>query len=239
MRSSLLAKVQHEAVGAGLNLLGLVDAARFDSCQPKEQRTSRLVTKCGTIVVLGSGGRAFWQQPALTDASVRVAVRGIEATLASAAVASRAFASCRPGQLSFARLGEAAGFGSISPVSGFLVHPHFGPWIGIRAVVLVDGHPFGPIVDASITDRFHPCCGCSRPCVDACPGDAHSAGNCNTSCLRRTACPVGAEHRAVARETARPACAAPSMPQIGAPFVWGVSFVWRFVPKFFRRGPQA
>jgi LCP family protein required for cell wall assembly len=50
----LLHQLRLHAEGAGLNLFGLVDRARFDACEPRERRIDALVPACGTVLVLGS-----------------------------------------------------------------------------------------------------------------------------------------------------------------------------------------
>lgn len=254
MRSSSLAKVQHEAAGKGFNLLGLVDAARYDACQPKEQRVRHLAPSCGTVLVLATGGRTFWQRYLEvtggrdTDLDGRCfsneGVRAIADTLAAESIPHRAVPR-NSVRLSFARLAEAAGFGTISPVSGLFLHPQFGPWVGVRAAFLIDGTPFGPIPDASITERFHPCCTCHRPCIAACPANVHDGeghqdlarcashrheGNCASACKSRLACPVGSEHRDAPGENAH--CHEHSLRELQRRFGLGV---WRLVPWFFRR----
>jgi methylmalonic aciduria homocystinuria type C protein len=42
--------------------------------------------------------------------------------------------------LSFQRIAVAAGFGALSP-SHLVIHPEYGPWFGLRAVILVEGVP--------------------------------------------------------------------------------------------------
>lgn len=256
MTSSLLVEVQRAADSAGLNLFGLVDAARFDACQPKERRTRSLQPACGTVLVLGTGGRTFWQryaerggvaaEPRERDAGrfVSCGMRDVVGSLARRGVPSRAILA-GDDRLAFARLAEAAGFGTISPVSGLLVHPEYGPWIAVRGAILVDGRPFGAVADASITDRFQPCCSCSRPCVSACPAHVHDgagnqdlarcashrhAGNCEPACSSRAACPVGASHRDGPEEFAHRH--AHPLGALRRGFGLGV---WRLVPTFLRQ----
>ena len=142
-------------------------------------------------------------------------------------------------------LAEAAGFGTVSPVSGLLLHPQFGPWLRLRAAILVDGMPFGPIADASIADGFRPCCTCHRPCLDACPAsvldglghqdlvrcaDHRHAGGCSAGCGSRMACPVGGEHR-----DAPPAQPVHAHTQdLRGMRRWLGLGAWRFVPAFLR-----
>ncbi len=256
MTSSLLAEVQRTADTAGLNLFGLVDAARFDACQPRERRARALRPRCGTLLVLGTGGRVFWQRYAqrggvaaeagesAASRLVSSGMRGVVDVLALRRVPAHPILAGDP-RIAFARLAEAAGFGTISPVSGLLVHPEYGPWIAVRGAILVDGMPFGSVADASITDRFQPCCTCNRPCVSACPAHVHDgagnqdvarcashrhAGNCEPACGSRAACPVGAGHRDGPGEFAHRHVH--PLGELRRNFGLGV---WRFVPAFLRQ----
>lgn len=56
-RAELLTEVRAFAAQRGLNLLGLVDAKRFDQSQPCDARSAAWLSGCGTLLVLGSGGR--------------------------------------------------------------------------------------------------------------------------------------------------------------------------------------
>ncbi|MBL8727280.1 MAG: hypothetical protein JNM25_02540 [Planctomycetes bacterium] len=253
---SLLAEVRRRAGDAGLNLLGLVDAERFDAAQTRERRVRSIAPDCGTVLVVGSGGRELWQRferrsgascrsAARVDRYASAAARQIETLLRSSAIRCRTIAGPCDSRLPFTQLGEAAGLGTVSPVTGLLLHPQFGPWVRIRAVVLADGRPFGPIADASISERFQPCCGCSRPCVTACPVGVHDglggqdfgrcashrhAGNCETHCSSRSACPVGSSHRDADGEHAHRH--AHSLSALRRHFGLGV---WRWLPNSWRR----
>ena len=259
MLSSLLSEVQRRAADAGLNLFGLVDADRFDAAQTKERRVRTLAPNCGTVLVIGSGGRRLWQQFARASESAgchaacnvdRYAldvVRTVDGILDRARIGARTVPAGCSTRLPFAQLAEAAGLGTVSPVTGLLLHPEYGPWVRIRAVVLADGRPFGPIADASISSHFHPCCGCSRPCVAACPVGVHDGGgspdlqrcaehrdegNCETYCQSRSACPIGSEHRDAAGEYAH----GHSHP-LRAMRRWFGLGVWRWVPTSWRGRP--
>ena len=256
---SLLASLQQRASRNGLNLSGLVDARRFDSCQPREQRSTGLLPGCGSIVVLGTAGRAFWPEfrrqgdplPEPVDPqTVEELVRGSVHTVADelAQLGHRCVvADPRRRQLNFGHLAEAAGFGIVSPVSGLLLHPVYGPWLRVRAALLVEGNPFGDIPDASMTDRFKPCCTCHKPCVSACPpavhdGEGHSdrsrcashrnAGGCDAGCHSRMACPIGSEH---ADEAGLP-LHVHTVDQRTMQRWYGLGW-WRFVPRALR-GPR-
>ncbi|MGC6486900.1 MAG: hypothetical protein ACON4Z_04590, partial [Planctomycetota bacterium] len=209
------------AVRNGLNLFGLVDAVSFDRAQPPELRSAGVFPNCGSILVLGTGGarpsfefcrqRGDLARPVdarTAELLVDASVRGIAHELGRLGIRARRLGP-EHGRLSFESLGEAAGFGVVSPVSGMLLHPDFGPWLRVRAALLLEGAPFGDAPEASLPAHFKPCSGCDRPCVSACPpraiaGDGSSdrrrcadyrfTGGCVDGCRARQACPVGVEH---------------------------------------------
>jgi hypothetical protein len=197
MTSDMFRQIEERARGAGFDLIGLVDAARFDAGQPTELRCARELPGCGTAIVLACGGPGSpqWNAP-----------REIAATLSRAGHRARV-AEPMQSRLRFAALAEAAGLGTVSPVIHRLLHPQYGPRVMVGAVVLVEGSPFGTVADASIADRFQPCCHCSRPCLTACPserstGHGHvdeqqctterKGGGCADACNVVRSCPVGA-----------------------------------------------
>jgi epoxyqueuosine reductase len=258
MTLQLLDELRSRASQSGLNLFGLVDTERFDSCQSPDWRARRLLPACGTIAVFGSGGRTFWQKLCASDGKPAApaadyhpvqnfAVRRMHELggwLATNGIRSRLVGPEDDDTLNFLQLGEAAGLGTVSPVIHLLLHPEFGPWISLRAALLLEGRPFGDVADAALTD-WHPCCLCSKPCISACPVGVHDvrgnsdyercanhrhAGNCTTGCSVRRACPVGAEHRYDAGEEAhRHAYSLFAMQR------WFGLGRWRFVPRFLRR----
>lgn len=61
--------------------------------------------------------------------------------------------------LPFTRLAVATGFGALAP-SHLVIHPIYGPWIALRAVVLLEGEP---PVRAPIAQP----CVCAEPCREA------------------------------------------------------------------------
>lgn len=216
MPATLLATARQRAAEVGLNLFGVVDVARFDSCQPKDLRIGTRWPRCGTAVLLGSGGRDFWQRFAANCAQA-AHTRALPAPAQFASqcvrqIAAQFEAARLPLQVvdpqqrcpSFLRLAEAAGFGTVSPVSGLLLHPEFGPYVSLRAALLFEGRPFGAVADASITDRFQPCCSCraTRPApvapapTSAAPCPQHpEPAQCGPACRCRASCPIGSEHR--------------------------------------------
>ncbi len=192
-----LAEFEHRARARGIDLIGLVDAQRFDGSQPHEGRCARLRADCGTAIVVASGRPQPVPVGALDELAALLRGRGIQVAIA---------VPPRSG-VSLPCLGEAAGLGIVSPVIHRLLHPQFGPWVTVHGALLLSGRPFGAIADASIADAFHPCCQCARPCLPACPAGVHdgrgpsrfdrchdhrSGGGCGSSCSVVRACPVGA-----------------------------------------------
>jgi|688.fasta_scaffold130166_3 hypothetical protein len=249
----LLHQLRLHAEGAGLNLFGIVDRARFDACEPRESRVDAVAPACGTVIVLGSGGRGLAERHATVrvrggiDATVAHVVDHFAATLSTCGIPAMAVRFDAGSRIRGDRLAEAAGLGIVSPVSGFLLHPEFGPWVRVRAAILCAGQPFGAIAEASLVDRFQPCNGCARPCVGACPAHGRAApqepelaacaghrhlGGCADECARRMACPVGAEHCDCGDDHVHR-----HGHDLGTLRRWFGLGVWRYVPKALRGGP--
>lgn len=204
---------------AGLDLHGVADPAAWDATQPPERRTAALAPGARAILVVGNAGSALWdafladlrrdprgltEEPDPLDAYVRRAVAAADAPLGSA---SRRWIFADLGadvHLDFRTLAGLAGLGAPSRL-GLLLHPTWGPWIGLRAACFLPEPlaPTGPLPD-------DPCAGCPAPCAAACPGGAFPAGRwdpgpcvafhaasdvCERTCAARLACPVGAERR--------------------------------------------
>ncbi len=225
MHPSLL-QIRKRVQDTGMNLVGAVPAAAFDATQPSGRRTAERLPDCGTVLVLGSGGREFWQnlcarrggQPPrasrlrhpVNSHSSWIA-RTLLRELRQKGCAGRAVYPDDRDSINFMQLAEMAGFGTVSPVIGLLLHPDYGPWVSLRAALLLRGEPFGPLVEHHPpTSSFAPCNDCARPCVQACPAGVHDGmggtdlkacathrhrANCLSGCDVRRACPVGAQHR--------------------------------------------
>ena len=257
---SSLGSLQQLAARNGLNLFGLVDAARFDRALPPEQRSVSVMRGCGTILVLGTAGRSLdfalqrhaGAAPPARDA--RATERLVEGSVGVVADALRAQQVCfqrvgpRDGRLPLVMLGEAAGFGVVSPVSGMLLHPDYGPWLRVRAALLLEGAPFGAPAAIDQGAGFQPCVTCSQPCVPACPPRAldgaggsdrlrcaehRSGGGCTAGCYSRMACPVGAEHA----DRPEAPVHAHSAEQAALQRRFGLGW-WRFVPRALRGGAR-
>lgn len=204
---------------AGMNLVGVVAADTWDAHAPAAQQTETLLAGAKSIVVFGNGGGALWKSFVADitehtehlceelhplDAFVRRSVQRADAALGE--IRRRWFysAATETIHLDFRKLGWLAGLGSRSRL-GLLIHPTYGPWIGLRAACFLDA-PW-PSDDGLVPDL---CDGCPAPCVKSCPGRAFPDGRwdvdscsgfkrasdtCRSSCAAREACPLGREHR--------------------------------------------
>jgi epoxyqueuosine reductase QueG len=101
------------------------------------------------------------------------------------------------------KLAQRAGFGTPGKV-GVLIHPTYGPWLAIRAVLLV-----AESLEYAEPAPFDLCPTCPAPCATACHGQVISARGvdvaacyrtrltlpaCALACDARSACVVGPEH---------------------------------------------
>lgn len=203
-----LQQAQDRLVPMGLNAWGIADGAPWTHVLPG----------CRAVVVVGSGGPALWTAfvdavrvapelatvPDPLDTFVRCAVDALPAA------PNRRWVRCAGDadlHVDFRTLAVAAGLGHPSRL-GLVLHPTFGPWLGLRAACFVTDAlaPTGPL------PAPRPCDGCTAPCAAACPvGAVQGRGpdrfdwqasaafqatdpTCHGGCLARSACPVGAVH---------------------------------------------
>jgi len=206
------AAAEGELATAGLNLHGCLPAARYDACVPPAWRTQALAPSTRSALLLAAGGRAlfvaFAQAPEARlptdplDSYTRRVVEGVLRHLGTRAVF--AFERRGGGFADFVALGRASGLGAPSRL-GLLLHPVYGPWLSLRAVLLT---PLAFPETPPLAD-FDPCSGCAAPCAAACPGDALPVTGfdvascaatrslrvpCRERCDARRACVIGPEH---------------------------------------------
>jgi hypothetical protein len=210
----------------GLNLLGATPAADYDTRVPDRWAIGPAAPEVRTLIVIGNGGGAFWEayqgriarDPAAAEAPdpldaftrsvVEDAVAPLRAELGGSVSIVYPF-DVVPPVLSFMHLAECAGLGSPS-LLGILVHPVYGPWMALRAALLL---PYACADMPRPADGFDPCPTCiERPCIAACPGGAIGPGGwdiprcgahrlsgtgdgCDAGCHARIACVLGPEHR--------------------------------------------
>ena len=216
---SVFEEAKQRLTDAGLNLHGVVDARAYDKNVGGERRTTTLFPGTRSVWVIGSGGPSLWEgfvaalkesperlcrEPHPFDAHVRRCLDDASGIL-GAGTHRWFYASADADiHLDFRLLANVAGLGSQSRL-GLLMHPEFGPWLGLRAACfLTEAVPeTAPVED-------DPCVGCDAPCISACPAGALASGrwdvdicgrfhitdtDCSTTCHARVACPVGTVHR--------------------------------------------
>ena len=219
----------------GLNLLGVADPAAWDAAASAQRTTAALLPETRSIVVVGNGGPDMWRafvrdleaepthfthEEHPLDAYCRRAVDRADRVLEGRK--RRWFWAAAQAELhiDFRVLARLAGLGEASRL-GLLLHPTFGPWLGLRAACFVDLElPFATPAPAG--DPLSPSCAHCSSCVDACPGSAfasadargptwavdacstfhHTSTRCASTCHARAACPVGAANRYDADEFA-------------------------------------
>jgi hypothetical protein len=157
---------------------------------PEAWRSAAVLPDARAAIVVASGGRALWdafsRAPEFAAAADPLDTYTRSVTEAAAAVlepgACALFAFERRGgeYADFVELGRLAGLGAPSRLR-LLLHPLYGPWMSLRAIVLTRAHweigAAGPL-------GFDPCRDCPAPCEAAGPEPA----------ARRRACVVGPEH---------------------------------------------
>lgn len=205
----------------GLNLVGVTPLSRYDEGLAPQHALARFAPGATSAIVIGNGGGALWAAfqahrrahpghdaspdplDAFTYAVIEDAARPLVGRSARLLYPFRFPAD----PVSFMRLAACAGLGHPS-LTGVLVHPVFGPWIALRAALLVP-----ELLDApGPAAAFDPCSGCvERACITACPAGAvgpsgwdvprcagHRARSddpCAARCHARFDCVVGREHR--------------------------------------------
>ena len=206
---------------AGLGLTGTLPIATYDALVPTAWSSARLAPSARGALVVGNAGRVLWErfvaspERALAldplDAYTR-RVLAEAARLADPPASIGFYADRRDGvYLPLVSLAQRAGFGSPGRV-GVLIHPVYGPWIAVRAVLLLSEEV--PFHEPAL---YAPCDGCPAPCVRACHGhvigpsgvDAAACYQvrltlpaCALRCDARSACVVGPEHAYSAEQTA-------------------------------------
>jgi len=188
---------------AGLNLFGVLPIARYDAFVPAAWRAAAELPGARSAVLLGAAGRAlfaaFSRAPEFDlarDPLDRYTRRVVET--AAEPLAGRAlFAFERRGEryADFVALGGAAGLGAPSRL-GLLLHPEYGPWMSLRALLLL---PLELPETPALRD-FEPCRGCPAPCSEACPGaaiavDGFDIGRCAATRRRMPGCGLKCDAR--------------------------------------------
>lgn len=208
-----LAAFRRDLEAAGLNLHGCLPIGRYDALVPPAWSARSLLPAAKSAVVLAAGGRRFFEAFSVSaearqpddpvDAFTRRTAMDAARRLGGRAVF--AFERRAGAFADFVALARAAGLGADSRL-GLLLHPVYGPWMSIRAVVLTPCVlPATPALAG-----FDPCGDCAAPCASACPAAAPRPQGfdvvrcaatrgvtpaCRDRCDARRACVVGPEHR--------------------------------------------
>ena len=213
MRGEVLNVLKSRMAPVGLDLIGVARVGDYDACVGPSLRLGSRWPAARAVVVLGAGGRGFWDACAAAgtggedplDRFAEHCVESIALDVLSAfdpvALYPHRFAR-EP--VSFTHLALCAGLG-VPSLLGILIRPDYGTWFALRAAVLVQAD----LPPSSRLD-FDPCPTCAKPCLDACPAGAVSAGfgwdtpvcarhrlergDCGDGCHSRIACVYGREH---------------------------------------------
>jgi len=215
--TDIVAALHARLACVGLDLVGATSVAAYDARMTAGQGLASRAPDARGVVVVGNGGAALWRtfraavplpvgenphEDNPLDEFVRAAVDAAVRDVAGAHV-------CWPSdtRVDFRLLGELAGLGRPSLV-GVLVHPVYGPWIALRAAILVPVDVVAP----RPADGFDPCPTCvERPCIAACPVGAigprgwnvaacvvhrlADEAHCAAGCTARIECVYGRDHR--------------------------------------------
>ncbi len=201
---------------AGFNLVGALAASDYDACVPKAWRCSRIHPDTRGVWIVGHGGRGIWTAFRASEESTRsrdpldAYTRRVFEALPALGVAL--YTEQRDDSyLPLIALAQRAGLGNPGRL-GLLMHPEFGPWVGIRGVLFLRD----PVASDAPTS-FAPCTDCPAPCAQACSGGVVSASGidhvgcartrlentaCRVGCAARAACIVAPEHAYDAEQTA-------------------------------------
>ena len=222
----LLDKITAALAPSGLNLIGAANRARYEALVPAAYHVAPLLPDTKTIIVIGNGGGAFWagfrQYTSVRPACLTQHSHPLDAYTAQVIeqaltpILQRSTAVYRyvypfrfaTEPLSFMHLAQASGLAAPS-LLGIVIHPEYGPWLALRAAVLIDQE----LSASAQADGFDPCPSCTeRACVFACPAGAVSLdrgwdipacvayrltehNDCQLYCHARYQCVYGRQHR--------------------------------------------
>lgn len=189
------ADLQHELAARGLDLAAPLAVEDLDAAAAPWGRAR-------TLGIVVGNTRALWPHlvldgPDPVDRYVeRVIPEAIEAVGPSCAWTVR-WAHHVPVTVAIQRAAAIAGLAYLAP-SHLCVHPVYGPWIALRALIVFD-------LDApEAAPPIAPPCDCARGCGDAYAAALAAGAPTSTAELRarwrlwlavRDACPVGRAHR--------------------------------------------
>ncbi|MGH7962699.1 MAG: hypothetical protein ACRERD_12875 [Candidatus Binatia bacterium] len=210
----------------GFNLIGTTTVASYETLVPDQYHVASLLPQAKTVVVIGNGGGEFWagfraycdarpghlqeRTHPLDEYTVEIIESALAPILHQSGAAYRYLYPFRfsTEPVSFMHLAQAASLASPS-ILGVVIHPVYGPWMALRAALLIDQELSAP----AATSDFDPCPTCiERACMAACPANAvslergwdiptcvqhrlHLAEDCVDRCHARYDCVYGREYR--------------------------------------------
>ena len=197
---------------AGFDLCAATDAAAYHARAP-DHRVDDFGRPRALVIVVGNS-RALWPAfaAALADPTLAAAADPLDAYAARSiggAVAHALAATATrhdvyyapeppPRRIALQRLADVAGLAALAP-SHLCVHPRFGPWIALRAAIVIDVD--GPPPAAPPPRRG---CDCATGCGPALERAVAAGPPRGADELRerwrlwlavRDACPIGRDHR--------------------------------------------
>jgi cyanocobalamin reductase (cyanide-eliminating) / alkylcobalamin dealkylase len=210
-RDAIVAAITARCAPAGFDLVWPLAVGWYNEAVAAPHRLDDL-GRPGALAVLVGNTRALWPRlraavaadPELrgdADPLDRYTERVVHEACAALPVRASARFAHHVGErvVAMQRLAEVAGFAALAP-SNLCVHPEYGPWISLRAVVVADAD--GP------TERPPPVprtCDCDRLCLPAleralaatgaAPSQATVAAAWRQWLAVRDACPIGRAHR--------------------------------------------
>lgn len=219
----LVATLAARLAPAGLDLVCGLDARWYDAAVAPEYRLPRPGGRDARLAVVLGSSRAFWEPfvawlgtdrsrldaPDPIDRYAVAAVRGALADVGAPHEVRFSF-EAPPRRVAMQRLADVAGLASLTPAM-LCVHPTFGPWIALRAVVVFDVAP-PPRPAPAATLACHDCAERCAPALERAQeavvarsrrpaGEVERAGGDPVApdwtlwLAVRDACPLGREHR--------------------------------------------
>lgn len=197
---------------AGLDLVQSFAVGWYNAAVAEDLRLPDLGRASALGLLIGNT-RAYWprfvaalrESPALLDDPDPIERHAGDAVAAAVAglglrCAIRGAAEPPPRRVAMQRLAHVSGLAYLAP-GRLNVHPTFGPWIALRAAVVVDADgPGGP--PPALPD---PCARCASACLPAFEHAARAAAGDGSPgevarlwrlwLAVRDACPIGREHR--------------------------------------------
>jgi len=192
--------------------VGTLSFDTYDALVPPPWSSAALLPETRSVVVLANGGPAFVSTFLATphtgadplDAYTVAQVERVQDALSRQGHKSAAafyWEKRADTYADFQAIAAAAGLGGPSKL-GLLVHPVFGPWIAIRALLFTDKH-----IPPHRAPPYEPCTGCPAPCERACPvaavgfpfqqaacADRRQRDPCRQRCDARIACVIGRDY---------------------------------------------